>query len=83
MAAVLFVRVMQAMAKTLMPLVWMEAEIVTPEFRFHNKETKAKQSFYFSTFFEFLVASNNAMVANTMRGALHPDAKCWNFKNKL
>ena len=39
MAAVLFIIVMQAMAETLTPL-WQEAEIVTPEYRFH-KETKA------------------------------------------
>ncbi len=39
MAAVLFIIVMQAMAKTLTPL-WQQAEIATPEFRFH-KETKS------------------------------------------
>jgi hypothetical protein len=39
MAAVLFIIVIQAMAETLTPL-WQQAEIVTPEFRFH-KEMKA------------------------------------------
>jgi hypothetical protein len=39
MAAVLFIIVMQAMAETL-TLLWQQAEIIMPEFRFH-KETKA------------------------------------------
>jgi hypothetical protein len=39
MAAVLFILVMQAMTETLTPL-WEQAEIATPEFRFH-KETKS------------------------------------------
>ncbi len=39
MAVVLFIIVMQAMAETLIPL-WIEAEIATPEFRFH-KESKS------------------------------------------
>jgi hypothetical protein len=38
-AAVLFIIVMQEMAETMTPL-WQQAEIVTPEFRFH-KETKS------------------------------------------